>query len=157
MEQSVKVVLVDDNSDYRFTMGVFLERNGFEVITAEDGEKGWELIQKEKPDIILLDIMMESLFSGFEVCKRVREDAELKEIPIIGVSGVGDELGIRPDGQADFPYFSPDDFVEKPVNKEKLLVKIGEVLEKADKLRQRSPGQKKLEEETKDKYLSSLS
>jgi len=55
MEKSLKIVLVDDNTDYLFTMETFLSRNGFEVKTSEDAEKGLELIRKESPDILLLD------------------------------------------------------------------------------------------------------
>jgi DNA-binding response OmpR family regulator len=65
MEKSLKIILVDDNTDYLFTMESFLKRNGFEVETSDDGQKGLELVRKEAPDIILLDVMMETLFSGF--------------------------------------------------------------------------------------------
>ena len=65
MENSLKIVMVDDNTDYLFTMETFLKRNGFEVQTSDDGRKGLELISKETPDIVLLDVMMETLFSGF--------------------------------------------------------------------------------------------
>ena len=67
MEKSLKIVMVDDNTDYLFTMETFLKRNGFEVETSDDGQKGLQQIRKEIPDIILLDVMMETLFSGFEL------------------------------------------------------------------------------------------
>ena len=67
-----KILIIDDNSDFRFTMGVYLEKNGFDVISAEDGKQGWEKIQSDKPDLVLLDVMMEQMFSGFEVCRKVR-------------------------------------------------------------------------------------
>ena len=71
MAENLKIVIVDDNTDFLFTMETFLQRNGFEVQTAEDGQKGIELIKKERPDLILLDIMRESLFSGVDVCNLV--------------------------------------------------------------------------------------
>ena len=67
MKKSTKVVVVDDNTDYLFTMETFLTRNGCEVYTSNDGQKGFALIKTEKPDIILLDVMMETLFSGLEI------------------------------------------------------------------------------------------
>ena len=70
MPKNLKIVIIDDNTDFLFTMETFLQRNGFEVHTAEDGQTGIDLIKKECPDLILLDIMMETLFSGFEVCKQ---------------------------------------------------------------------------------------
>ena len=88
MGKNLKIVMIDDNTDFLFTMETFLQRNGFEVQTAEDGQKGIDLIKKERPDLILLDIMMETLFSGFEVCKQVRSDEDLKDIPIIGISAI---------------------------------------------------------------------
>jgi CheY-like chemotaxis protein len=123
-----KVLLIDDNADYRFTMGVFLERNGFAVLKAENGELGWKMIQEQRPDLVLLDVMMETLFSGFEVCRLVRTDPELKHIPIIGISGMTTDIGVKYDKEREQEYFSPDVYLEKPVDKDELLQKIKELL-----------------------------
>ena len=112
--------MVDDNADFLFTMETFLQKNDFEVHTADDGQKGIDLIKKERPDVILLDIMMETLFSGFEVCKQLRSDDDLKDIPIIGISAMGDELDINYSQWPDYEYFRPDTFLEKPVDKQRL-------------------------------------
>jgi len=142
MEKNLKIVMIDDNTDFLFTMETFLQKNGFEVHTAEDGQKGLELIRNERPDIILLDIMMETLFSGFEVCKAVRSDDALKYMPIIGISGMGEELDIDYSQWPDYEYFRPDAFLDKPVDKQRLLQLIPEVIQKAQK-RKRSPKWKK--------------
>ena len=147
MEKSLKIVLVDDNTDYLFTMETFLKRNGFEVLTADDGQKGLDLIRREKPDIVLLDVMMESLFSGFELCKKLRTEAELKHIPIIGISGMGDELGINYKQWPDFEYFSPDAFLDKPVDKQRLIELIPETIEKARKRKKRPKWKEKMDED----------
>ncbi len=73
MERSLKIVLVDDNTDFLFTMETFLKRNGFEVETSADGQNGLELIHKECPDIILLDVMMETLFFRFRTLQAVTD------------------------------------------------------------------------------------
>ncbi len=125
-----KIVLIDDNTDFLFTMSTFLSRNGFQTFTAEDGQEGLAVIEKEHPDLVLLDVMMETLYSGFEVCRKMRTEPALKDIPIIGISGMGDELGVKFDKERDGEYFSPDHFFEKPVDREKLLEKIGELLKK---------------------------
>jgi len=125
-----KILIIDDNEDFLFTMSTFLNRNGFEALTATDGKKGITIIEKERPDLVLLDVMMETLFSGFEVCKRIRTNPALKAIPIIGISGMEEELGVKFDKERDEDYFSPDDFFEKPVDREKLLEKIDELLKK---------------------------
>lgn len=124
MDKTAKIVIVDDNQDLLFTMETFLKRNGFEVLTADDGQKGLELIKETRPDLVLLDIMMETTYSGLDVCKALRSDDGLKTIPIIGISGIGDEMGIRIDKWGDDDYFSVDEFFEKPVDREKLLERI---------------------------------
>jgi DNA-binding response OmpR family regulator len=130
MEHTAKIIIVDDNPDLLFTMETFLKRNGFETLTAKDGRKGLELIKEERPDLVLLDIMMESTYSGLDVCKKIRADPDLKDIPIIGISGIGDELGIHLDYWGDDEYFRVDEFFEKPVDREKLLERIKVRLEK---------------------------
>lgn len=142
MEKSLKIVMIDDNSDFLFTMETFLKKNDFEVHTAEDGQKGLELIRQKRPDIVLLDIMMETLFSGFEVCKAVRSDDDLMYIPIIGISAMGEELDINYSQWPDYEYFRPDAFLDKPIDKQRLLQMIPEVIQKAQK-RKRSPKWKK--------------
>ena len=124
MEKTAKIIVVDDNHDLLFTMETFLTRNGFEVLTADDGQKGLDLIKEIHPDLILLDIMMETTYSGLDVCKGVRSDPNLKDIPIIGISGIGDEMDIQIDKWGDDDYFSVDEFFEKPVDREKLLERI---------------------------------
>lgn len=122
------IIIVDDNQDYLFTMKTFLTRNGFAVETASDGTSGMELIRKLHPDLIMLDVMMETTFSGFEVCRQVRQDPDLKETPIFGISGMADELGIKFDKYGDAEYFSPDAFFDKPVDKDALLAKIKDLM-----------------------------
>lgn len=147
--------MIDDNTDFLFTMETFLKKNGFEVQTAEDGQKGIELIRKERPDLVLLDIMMETLFSGFEVCKAVRSDDDLKYIPIIGISAMGEELDIDYSQWPDYEYFRPDAFLDKPIDKQRLLQLIPEVIQKAQK-RKRSPKWKKeMEKDWADKASQS--
>ncbi len=145
MEKSPKIVIVDDNTDFLFTIETFLQRNGFEVYTADDGKKTLELIRKARPDLILLDIMMERLFSGFEICKQVRSDDDLKDIPIIGVSAMRDELDVSYGQKPDYDYFSPDEFLDKPVDKQWLLQLIPEVIQKSKKRKRRPKWQKEME------------
>ena len=147
MAKSHKIVIVDDNTDFLFTMHTFLRRNGFEVLTADDGQKGIELIRKERPDVILLDIMMETLFSGFEVCKQIRSDDDLKNIPVIGISAMGDELNINYSEWPDYDYFRPNAFLDKPVDRQRLLRMIPEVVRKAKKSKRRPKWQTEMEKD----------
>ena len=156
MKKSPKVVIVDDNTDFLFTIETFLQRNGFEVLTADDAQKGLEMIRKEQPDLILLDIMMETLFSGFEVCKQLRSDDELKNIPIIGISAMRDELDVGFRQWPDYDYFSPDEFLDKPVDKQRLLQLIPQVIQKAKKRKRRPKWQKEMEKKGIQKASQSL-
>ena len=147
MGKNLKVVVIDDNTDFLFTIETFLQKNGFEVHTADDGQKGIDLIHKERPDLILLDIMMETLFSGFEVCKAVRSDDEFKHMPIIGVSAIGEELDIDYSQWSDYEYFRPDAFLDKPIDKQRLLQLIPEVIQKAQKRRHSPKWKKEMEKD----------
>jgi CheY-like chemotaxis protein len=129
MEKTARIIIIDDNADFCFSLETFLNRNGFETLVAKDGKEGLDLIQKERPDLILLDVMMETTYSGLDVCKRVRSTPDLKDIPIIGISGMGDKLGVPMDKWGDEDYFKVDEFFEKPVDKEKLLNSIRGYLE----------------------------
>ena len=123
-----KIIIIDDNPDFLFTMETFLTRNGFNVETASDGNSGIDLIRKHRPDLVMLDVMMENTYSGFEVCRQVRIDPELKTTPIIGVSGMAEEVGVQFDMYEDKEYFNPDAFFDKPVDKDALLTKIKDLI-----------------------------
>ncbi len=142
MEKGLKVVVVDDDRDYLFTMETFLKRNDFTVLTADNGKDGIELIKNQQPDVILLDVMMETLFSGYEVCKAVRNDPDVEFTPIVGISGMGGDIGVKYEQYRDDKYFTPDVFIEKPVDKELLIDIISQAIEKA-KSRKKQPGWKK--------------
>lgn len=87
MEPVKKILVVEDEPDIRKVLMVRLEINGFEPVGAEDGERAMELARKEKPDLILLDLMIPKL-SGFDVCRMVRFDESIKHIPIIVLSAM---------------------------------------------------------------------
>lgn len=156
MGKKNKIVIIDDNTDFLFTMATFLLRNGFDVMTADNGQKGIELIRKERPNLVLLDIMMETLFSGFEVFKRMRSDKSLRNIPIIGISAMRDALDIDYRQWPDYEYFSPDTFLDKPVDRQRLLRMIPEVIRRAKKRIRRPKWQQKRDQEWAKKASQSL-
>lgn len=89
MANKAKLLLVEDDKSIRDLYEIKLNKVGFTVFTAEDGGKGWELAQKELPDLILLDVMM-PVMNGFEVLKKLRENAETKDIPVVILSNYGE-------------------------------------------------------------------
>ena len=154
-EKPKKILIVDDNTDYLFTMETFLKNNGYDTLTAEDGRAAMDLVRAERPDMVLLDVMMETRFSGFEVCKRIRTDPELEETLIISITGMAEELGVNYDKYPDYHYFSPDEYLEKPVDKPYLLTRIRELFEEAQVRKKRPKWQKNMEAEQIDKYPGS--
>jgi len=117
-DKQVKVLIVDDDA---FLSGIYatkLELDRFLVVTARDGEEGLKAAMREKPDLILLDVLMPKL-DGFEVLKRLKADAETKPIPVIMLTNLGQkediEKGIS-DGAVDYlikAHFVPAEAVEK--------------------------------------------
>jgi len=87
-----RILFIEDESALQKTFGEFLSQEGYQVISALDGQIGLELAKKEKPDLILLDLILPKLH-GFEVLKKLDEDPETKEIPVIvltNLEGMGD-------------------------------------------------------------------
>ncbi len=87
-----KILFVEDEPSLQKTVSEILTQEGFKMLSALDGEEGLKLIKKEKPDLILLDLILPKK-DGFEVLKEIKEDKETKDIPVIvltNLEGVGD-------------------------------------------------------------------
>lgn len=124
------ILVIDDDVQLVDTVKTLLEAVGYRVLHAYQAEKGLEIARESKPDLILLDVMFAGPPGpdGIELSRRVHQDAELKDIPVIILSGVRKVL--------DYPFrISPDDtwmpvkaFLEKPITPAKLLAEIEKVL-----------------------------
>jgi CheY-like chemotaxis protein len=86
------LLLIDDDRDFTLSTRTFLEGRGYQVSTAHNGTEGWEKIQAGKPDLIVLDIMMDTDAEGFNLAYKLKEDETLRKIPIIIVSGFPQHL-----------------------------------------------------------------
>ncbi len=92
-KQSLAAIIIDDDPLVIRLFKRFFTKAGFRVETASDGQRGLELIQQSKPDIVLLDLRLPVL-DGFEVLKRIRQDEKTKQTPVVCFSGIGDRPGI---------------------------------------------------------------
>ncbi len=128
MSKSQKVLVIDDDPNFTTAMTPVLESNGYQVEAAYNKDEAMEKIEKSKPDLILLDIMMEKLTDGFDLCYKLKHDPELSKIPVLAVSAINNEIGLRFSPGTDGEYFQADDFVEKPVKPKKLLVRVEKLL-----------------------------
>jgi len=121
-----KVLVVDDDPDFVAIMRTIMKKEGHEVITASNGDQALATARKNRPDIILLDIMMAYVLDGFNVTREIRSDAKLKDIPILviysltGVPGIGaQDVDAGPD---------IDGWISKPVQPAELIQKINALL-----------------------------
>lgn len=89
-----KILLIEDDSGFRRTYSDVLAAEGHVVVTAEDGEQGLAMVRTEKPDVVLLDLILPKL-PGFEVLKRIRSDAETKDTIVIVMSVLGEQSHIQ--------------------------------------------------------------
>jgi len=87
MSEKKKILLADDEEDIKSVVSLFLESKGYEIITAYDGLSALDMARTEKPDLILLDVMM-PVVNGYEVCARLKADEELRDIPVVMLSAM---------------------------------------------------------------------
>lgn len=129
-----KILVIDDDPDFQAAVAPILKSALYEVVTALNPQEAKEKIFSEKPDLILLDIMMDSLFDGFSLCHAIKtsqEFNEFKDTPVIFVSAVKEIAGSRFQFSADQEGMSgPDDYIDKPVKPDDLLARIAKFLKK---------------------------
>ena len=123
-----KILLVDDDRDFVELNQITLESRGYRIITAYNGEEGLKKALQEKPDLIVLDVMMSTRTEGFDVARKLREIEELKKIPIIMVSAIREEMDISGKIKSDKDWLPVTEFIEKPFPPDKLLKKIEQLL-----------------------------
>ena len=125
-----RVLLVDDEVDFVEINKAALESKGYEVIPAYTGKEGLEKALKEKPDIIILDVMMTTKTEGFDVARELRKHKEMKDVPIIMLTAIRERMDIKWEIQPDEEWLPVTEFLEKPVPPDKLVEKVEEMLKK---------------------------
>jgi DNA-binding response OmpR family regulator len=119
-----KILVADDDVDILALVVRHVKTLDVTVIEANDGEEALRMARKEKPDLIVLDVMMPGM-SGWEVCRAVREDDTLANTGVIMLTGIGERLN-----EMTSPLYGADDFLDKPFDVDDLETKIRVVLEK---------------------------
>ena len=112
------ILMIDDEANSRMLAKLLLEREGFRVITAPNGQDGLILAKVEQPDVVLLDVMMPKM-NGHETLRRLREDIDTKHIPVIMVTARGTEYDIAASFRLGAVFH-----IEKPYETQDLLQKI---------------------------------
>jgi two-component system alkaline phosphatase synthesis response regulator PhoP len=116
MKQRPKILLVDDDVDLVKVMSGALESKAYEVIVAYNGQEGLEKARKEKPDLVILDILM-PVADGFTFADQFRKDPSLAKIPVLAVTSFSESLG-QP-----FP-FEVTEYILKPIKPRDLVAKV---------------------------------
>ena len=124
---SKKVLVVDDDQDVRSFVVTVLEENQYIPLVAQDGIEGFEVIEKEKPDLVILDVLMPR-GSGIRLYRKLKTDENLNQIPIIMFTGIALRSFLKSQKALDefkggeIPM--PDIYLEKPVEPEELVAAI---------------------------------
>jgi two-component system alkaline phosphatase synthesis response regulator PhoP len=124
MKPRPKILLVDDDVDLVKVMSGALESKAYEVIVAYNGQEGLEKARKEKPDLVVLDILM-PVADGFTFADQFRKDPSFTKIPVLALTSFSESLG-QP-----FP-FEVTEYIVKPIKPRELVAKVEEVLKRTE-------------------------
>jgi CheY-like chemotaxis protein len=136
MTQAAKILVVDDDPDLREVLRIVLVDKGYSVVLAENGPKGLEIADRERPDLLLLDVMMPEGTEGFHVVWKLRNlsDPYFQDVPIIILTAIHQQTALRfypdsGDGTYEAGEFLPvQGFVDKPIEPQVLVKEIERVL-----------------------------
>ena len=124
-----KILIVDDDPDFTRSVQVILESRNYTVRTAASGTEGMTKIEADRPDLVILDVMMASLGDGIELARQLRENPGLVPMPILMVTAVKEKTGIDFRSSAgDETWLPVDAFLDKPVASHVLLAEVERLL-----------------------------
>jgi twitching motility two-component system response regulator PilG len=118
-ENMTKILVVDDDPDFVRINRAILEAEGYQVSEAANGKQALEALRQDKPDLMLLDVMMSTTLEGVDVCREIRVDPDLKDVPIIMVSSIA-----TTEYAPEFPddeHIPIDTWISKPIQPAVLL------------------------------------
>jgi DNA-binding response OmpR family regulator len=118
-----KILLVDDSATTLMMEQMVLRGQSYQIVTAKNGREAVAAAEREKPDLILLDVVMPEM-NGFEACRRIREQDATANVPIIMVTTKGEEQNVETGFES-----GCSDYITKPINGAELLTKVRGYLE----------------------------
>ncbi|MBF0571735.1 MAG: response regulator [Candidatus Omnitrophica bacterium] len=116
------ILFIDDSLMDRTLVNQILVKNGFDVLLAEDGPQGMRMAQEQKPDLILLDVLLPGI-SGIEICKKLKRNPSTEEIPVIFYTSID-----TPKDLIDYASYGASDYIQKTMPPEKLVASIKSIL-----------------------------
>ena len=130
MERKVKILLVDDDPDFVAATRVVLESKPYEVIVAYNGDEGLKKAREDRPDLIILDVIM-PMKDGFMVCQQLKKDPQLSSIPVLMLTAFSGKFGETSVSLSQGLTLEAEDFIDKPVTPAELLLRVERLLKKA--------------------------
>ena len=130
-----KILIIEDDEDIVNAMRIVLEKNGYQVSWAATGDEGLRAVKEKQPNLIILDVMMETRTKGFHVAYKLRstdpksEFAPYKNVPILMVTSIHETTTTRFDDATGSEWLPVDEFIEKPVQPEQLLSTVRRMLQ----------------------------
>ena len=129
MDKQVRILVIDDDPLFVESTKTILESKDYQVLNALDGDIGLQKVREEKPDLVLLDIIMPTQ-DGFQVCEEIKKDPQLADIPVVMLTSFAQKKG-----ETDIPVsagleLEAEGYIDKPVEPEELLRYVGKMLKK---------------------------
>jgi len=130
-----KILIVDDDPDILDALAMILESQGYQVFTARDGIEGLANLKAEKPDLMILDLLMPKM-DGFAVCKELQDPrwSKFKEMPILILTSVREDASRRRYELETGLELNVDDYVEKPISPDILLQRVERIVKRKEKV-----------------------
>lgn len=130
---NTKILMIDDDPDFVSGIRSILEKADYSVNVAYNPKDGFQALQAEHYDLLLLDIMMGRGAEGIALARKIRKDPKLKEMPVLIITGLREQIAFLFPGQSVHPHFvETDELVEKPVEPKLLLEKVSSLLRLAE-------------------------
>jgi len=123
-----KILIVDDDPDFVRATRMILEKNNHQVITASSGDTGFQRAKADNPDMLVLDVMMDTVLDGLSLSQRMHEDADMRKTPIIMVTSIAntDYAELFPTDE----YIHINAFLSKPFSSDELMRQVNKYLPK---------------------------
>jgi len=129
-----KLLIIDDDPDFVAGIKTILETADYQVDASYNPKDGFQALQSKRYDLLLLDIMMGRGAEGVALARKIRKDPKLKEMPVLIITGLREQIAFLFPGQPVHPHFvETDELLEKPVEPKLLLDKVSALLQLAEK------------------------
>jgi len=139
MSEGKNLLMIDDDPDFVAGIKSILEGANYNVDVAYNPKDGFERLEKDPPDLLLLDIMMGRGAEGIMIARKLRKDPILREIPVLIITGIREQIAFLFPGEPVHPGFvEVDELVEKPVEPEFLLDRVSSLLKAAEERKEQA-------------------